>query len=57
MPSAVLEIMFPPKEGYLFGTDVEPFLQVYVQNSANSLAIAGCAYKEIEIYSFHKKDM
>jgi len=39
--SAVLDIMFPPAEGYLFGKDVEPFLQLYVQDSVRSLTRAG----------------
>jgi hypothetical protein len=41
MSAAVLEIMFPPTEGYLFGKDVEPFLQLYIQDSDRSLTIAG----------------
>lgn len=27
----VLEVSFPPEEGYVFGRDVEPFLQLYIQ--------------------------
>ena len=41
MKAPVLEVMFPPKDGYLFGTEHEPFLQLYIQDSAHSLHVAG----------------
>ena len=41
MSAVVLDVMFPPKSGYLFGRDIEPFLQLYVQDAAHSLAVAG----------------
>ena len=40
MTRPALDIMFPPRAGYLFGRDIEPFLQLYVQDTAQSLAVA-----------------